>query len=145
MATGNSVESQFTLHLRDECADAELTLDSDIASFNYVMGATTESRTPDFTNSKTGTCTETITWEYYDSSSLSWIAATVGTPSFVTTASTNFDIYLDGVDAASVAIRPEQKTDIRVTVSLPDSIQTADKTTIQDSFTVTIQDECKDD
>ena len=68
------------------------------------MGATTVTTSPNFTNNKSGDCTETITLEIYDTSTASWYTASVGTPAFVTafTAATGaFDTYLDGVDAAS--------------------------------------------
>ena len=41
---GNTVESQFNLQLRDFCADGELSVNSDLASFTYTMGVTASTR-----------------------------------------------------------------------------------------------------
>ena len=111
------------------------------------MGATTETTTPDFTNSKAGVCAETFTLEVFDTATSSWYTASVGNPDFVTSigVSGNFDTYLDGIDAPSVALRPETSFTVRITVFLADSVQGISKTTIQDLVTISIVDECKDD
>ena len=111
------------------------------------MGATAVTTTPDFTNSKAGICAETFTLEVFDTTTSSWYTASISTPAFVTSigVSGNFDTYLDGIDAPSVALRPETSFTVRITVFLADSVQGISKTTIQDLVTISIVDECKDD
>ena len=109
------------------------------------MGSGTVNKEIDFTSTIVA-CYVDFTVEYYHSSAGAWATASVGTPDFITTMfNTNgdFDIELDGVDAASVAYRPETSKDLRITAFLEDSIATA--ASITDTFTITIEDACKDD
>ena len=147
LGAGNTVDSQFTLQLRDDCADDTLTATGDIVSFTYVMGATavTTPSTTQVTNSKGAACTFNSALEFYDSGTTTWSAASVGTPPFVTALPGTFDTYLDGIDANSIAYRPSTSITGRIIYNLPDSIMTAAQTTITDTFTITIEDECLND
>ena len=109
------------------------------------MGAAPVNKAIDISENMSGACTIDYTVEYYNTGGGTWDAPT--SVPFVSWASgtDNFDIYLDGIDADSISYRPQTSFDLRITAFMPDSIQTVDKTTIQDAFTITIEDECKDD
>ena len=110
------------------------------------MGATTVNPAIVISDNMSGSCTISVAIEYYNTASGNWEAqSALATPFITSTSGTGFDVYLDGVDAASQAYRPETSIDCRITATMPDSLMAADKTTIQDAFTITIQDECKND
>ena len=72
----------------------------------------------------------------------------IGTPNYITDlgTSTYLDYYIeidiDGTDANSAPYRPTSSYDLRITATMPDSVNSADLTTLQDAFTVTLEDEC---
>ena len=93
-----------------------------------------------------GACPIDITVEYYNTVSDAWEpTSSVATPFITSTSGNGFTVDLDGVDAASISYRPETSIDCRITANMPESIMTVDKTTIQDSFTITIRDSCMED
>ena len=110
------------------------------ATVNTAMGSITNS---------IPACQIIYSLQYYDTSSNSWLTASAGSPSYIASAgmpnSGDFDVSLDGVDADSISYRPETSIDYKFVANLPDSIATATLTTIEDLFTITIQDECIDD
>ena len=65
------MSSEFTIQLRDECADAIITASTAIESFSYAMGQGPLPITLEFDQS-ISSCSSTFEAEYYDSSSDTW-------------------------------------------------------------------------
>ena len=138
------LSSEFTIQLRDECADCTLIApagSSDIASFSYMMDSG-ESQVTLLYEQSIASCSNTFVPEYYDSLSGTWIIMDPATLD-----------YLTGIDSSAMtltfnlvdtpAYQPEKAINFKLTLSLDDSI--AVSTSLEDMFTVTFYDGCKDD
>ena len=124
--------------MRDLCADGELSLDSDLSSFTFVMGITaTTVKTLDITDNAytQQSCAINYYYEIYDPQTATWSTLDT-TPNYVSDLGTStyldyfIEIDVDGTDANSASYRPSSSFDLRITASMPDSIQSADKTTV---------------
>ena len=143
------VESQFTIQLRDECADATLTVSTDAASKEYYIDLTGSPSFDDkipsaFTSSVTTGCAVTLTPEYYDDATLSWQAVTTALDfvSDVSSAITDTYITVNLSGASASSYRPTKVVNFRWTVVSTDSLAAGG--TAEDTFTVTFIDVCKD-
>ena len=92
-------------------------------------------------------CAVQVDYELFETSTSTWSSVSVGSPNYIKDLGSNYlnyfiEIDIDDSDVNSAQYRPTSSFDLRITVYMPDSIKSSDKSTVQDIFTVTLEDEC---
>ena len=137
-----TLEWTFTLQLRDQCADDTITLDAQISPFPYVISSgNSATKTPTITHLYTA-CAIQYDLYYFDDSEDIWIKDnTATTLDFTTFSTTTGDLV---VNTADPKYSIQTIFSLKIVVTIPDSISSADLIEVEDRFKVTIKDACAD-